>query len=211
MRRFLVVALVVGLLAGSLAGSVEAKKKKKKKPVPVEMTLWFNAEGGCAEALTLRLTEATEGSNCGRNPFYGVGWDVGEQTGQVTPYTFYAVEGLPFILDGTKPIVATVQVSAFASGPVSSGAGESRLVGKLTGETSGETVELGTAETTYLVTPAQGVYEVVLEFEPATDFDKATFTQFDISLEQRGTSVSHGHYRTVDPASKIAVPTLEKK
>lgn len=209
MRRLLVIALLVGLVAGSLATPVAAKKKKKKKPVPVEMTLWFNAEGGCGEATTLRLTEATEGSNCGNNPWYGVAWDVGESNGLATPYTFYAVEGLPFVLDGTKPIVATVQVSAYVSSPVGSGVGEARLVGTLTGETGGDTVELGTAETTYMVTPAQGIYEVVLEFEPAADFDKATFTQFDITLVQNGNSVSHGHYRTVDPASKIAVPTLE--
>lgn len=208
MRRFLVVALAIGLVGGSLVGPVEAKKKKKK-PVPVEMIYWLHADGGCGEATTLMLTEATEGSNCGNNPWYGVGWEVGTSAGLVTPYNFYAVEGLPFVLDGTKPIVATMQVSAYVSSPVGSGVGEATLVGILSGETGGETVDLGTAETTYTVTPAQGVYEVVLEFEPTSDFDKMSFTQFDITLEQRGNSVSHGHYRTVDPASKIAVPTLK--
>lgn len=216
MRRALVVALVLGLLAGSLAAPVEAAKKKKKKkkppvaaqPVPVEMVLWFNAQEGCAGPLTLGLTEATEGSNCGRNPFYGAAWGAGEAAGLATPYVFTAVEGLPFVLDGSKPIVATMQVSAYVSDVVSSGVGQTTLVGTLTGTTGGEAVELGTAEATYLVTPAQGIYEVPLEFD-VKDFDKKTFTAFEIALEQRGTSVSHGHYRTLNPASKIAVPTLK--
>lgn len=201
-------ALVLGAIVMPATDAAAKKKKKKKEPVPVEMVLWFNAQEGCGGPLTLRLTEATEGSNCGRNPFYGAGWGAGEAAGLATPYVFTAAEGLPFVLDGSKPIVATIQVSSYVSAPVGSGVGQTTLVGTLTGSTGGETVELGTVEATYMVTPAQGVYEVPLEFD-VKDFDKKTFTSFEIGLEQRGTSVAHGHYRTVNPASKIAVPTLQ--
>ena len=211
MRKFAVMLLVAGLVAGSVAAPAVAKRKKKKakKPVPVEMLLWFQAPEGCTGPLLLMLAEATEGSNCGRNPFYGAGWEIGEAAGQVEPYVFSAGEGLPFTLDGTKPIIATVQVSSYVGGAAGSGVGETRLVATLSGETDGEMVEIGAADVTYLVTPAQSIYEVVVEFEPAKDFDKKVFASFDIALEQRGASVSHGHYRTVDPASKIAIPTLQ--
>lgn len=210
MRKMLVVALVVGLLGGSLIGPVEAKKKKKLAPAPV--TFWFaNDSGACTDdaAFVLKLTESTEGSNCG-NLGYGAPYPVANAAGLSTPYAYNAIEGLPFILDATQKITGTVQVSSrsIAEGvPVFLGAGQATTVGTLTGTTDGESVELGAFESTYAVTPAQGVYEVKFEIEPPADLDKAQFTGLGISLHTEGPVVNHGYYRVANPASNFTVPT----
>lgn len=212
MRRFLVLVLVVGLLGGSLATSVQAKKKRKK-PAQVEVTYWFaNTSGGCAaEAYTLVLTEATEGSNCG-SLLAGLPWAVAETAGVASPITYYAAEGVPFVLDATNKITGTIQVSSrsvAAGAPLFLGAGQATTIGVVTATTDGEAKELGMFESTYTVTPAQGVYEVEFEIEPPAELDKAEFTSLEIALHTEGSSVNHGYYRTVDPASSINVPTLQ--
>lgn len=213
MRKMLVVALVVGLLGGSLVGPVEAKKKKKKLAA-VPVTFWFaNESGGCADdsAFVLQLTEATEGSNCG-NLTYGATYGPASDAGVANPYTYNAVEGLPFILDATQKITGTIQVSSrsVAAGvPAFLGAGQATTIGTVTGTTGGESKELGTFESTYTVTPAQGVYEVKFEIEAPTEFDKAEFTGLGISLHTEGPVVNHGYYRVHSPASSFTVPTWQ--
>lgn len=211
MRRFLVVALVMGLLGGSMIGPVEAKKKKKKA-APVAVTYWFhNESGACTDdaAFVMRLTEATEGSNCG-NLGYGAPWPVTSAAGVSTPYTYYAIEGVPFVLDASQKIIGKIQVSSrsVAAGvPVYLGAGQATTVGVLSGGTADGAQELGSFESTYAVTPAGGVYEVAFEIEPPKELDKAVFDSLQISLHTEGPVVNHGYYRTVDPASSITVPT----
>lgn len=210
MRKFLAVALAVGLLGGSLVGPVEAAKKKKKL-VATPVTFWFaNDSGACTDdaAFVLKLTESTEGSNCG-NRFHGALWDVAVAAGS-TPYTYNAIEGVPFILDATQKISGTIQVSSqsIAAGvPVYLGAGQATTIGAINGTTGDESKELGTFESTYQVTPAQGVYEVKFEIEPPAELDKAQFTGLSISLHTEGMSVNHGYYRVADPASNFTVPT----
>lgn len=213
MRRFLVVALVVGLLGGALVGPVEAKKKKKKKKkaAPVEVTYWFsNTSGGCAaEAYNLVLTEPTEGTNCG-SLFAGLAWGPASSAGQASPIVYYAVEGVPFLLDASKKITGAIQVSSRSvQGAVFLGAGQATTVGTVSGTTGGDAKELGTFESTYSVTPTQGVYEVKFEIEPPKEFNKTEFTSLEIGLHTEGTSVNHGFYRTANPASSIIVPTLK--
>lgn len=211
MKKLIAVVMVLGLI-GSFAAPVSAAKKKKKKPVATPVTFFFhNDSGACTDdaAFVMKLTEATEGSNCG-NLLYGAGYEAGNAAGLSDPYTYYAVEGVPFVLDATQKIVATVQVSSrsVAAGvPAYLGAGQTTLVASISGQSGDETKELGAAKSTYAVTPAQGVYEVVLEFQPPAELDKATFTSLSIDLHQTGQSVNHGFYRTVNPASKILVPT----
>lgn len=214
MRRTLIVALTLGLLAGSIAAPVEAAKKKKKKPpvvapVATPVTLWFrNDTGGCApEAYLLMLTEATEGANCG-NRLYGAPYGVASGAGLITPITYNASEGIPFVLDATQKITATIYVSPSASAnPVGSGIGQATLVATIAGQAGGEAKELGTVEQDYLVTPAQATYEVKLEFTPPADVDKLQFTSFSITLHNEGLSLTHGHYRTANPASFLTIPT----
>lgn len=209
MRKTLVATIVLGLIAGSLAAPATAKKKKPKTPAPVAtpMTLWFHATE-CADGnYLLMLKEATEGRNCG-SAFYGAPYPVASAAGQSAPRTFNAGEGVPFVLDASQKIVATVQVSAYASAQGGgSGVGQTTLVGTFAGQVGGETKELGTVEQTYMVTPAQGVYEVKLELQPPAEFDKAQFTSFSLTLHNKGTSLAHGFYRTTNPASFVVIPT----
>lgn len=216
MRKMLVVALVVGLLGGSLVGPVEAAKKKKKQPPPaaVPVTFWFaNDSGACTDdaAFVLKLTESTEGSNCG-NLAYGATYGPASDAGVANPFTYNAVEGLPFILDASQKITGTIQVSSrgVAAGvPVFLGAGQATTVGTVIGTTGDESKELGAFESTYTVTPAQGVYEVTFEIEPPAELDKAEFTGLGISLHTEGPVVNHGYYRVHSPASSLTVPTWQ--
>lgn len=213
MKKLIAVVMVLGLV-GSFAAPVSAAKKKKKKAVATPVTYFFhNDSGACTDdaAFVMKITEATEGSNCG-NLLFGAGYEAGNGAGVANPFTYRAVEGIPFVLDATQKIVATVQVSSRSSAPgvpVFLGAGQTTLNASIAGQSGGETKELGTAKSTYTVTPAQGVYEVVLEFQPPAELDKATFTSLEISLHNTGQSVNHGYYRTVNPASKVLVPTLK--
>lgn len=211
MRKMLVVALVIGLLGGSLIGPVEAKKKKKKS-APVPVTFWFaNDSGACTDdsAFVLKLTESTEGSNCG-NLGFGAPYAVANAAGLSNPFSYNAIEGLPFVLDASQKITGTIQVSSrgvVAEAPVFLGAGQATTIGTVTGTTGGESVELGAFESTYTVTPAQGVYEVKFEIEPPAEFDKAQFTGLGISLHTEGLVVNHGYYRVHSPASSFTIPT----
>lgn len=211
MRKFLLVALVLGLIAGNM-GAPAIAKKKKKKAAPASVTFWLSHESDdCADdaARVLKITESTEGSNCG-NLGYGAPYPATNGAGLSTPMTFYTVEGVPFVLDASKPITGTIQVSSrgvAAGAPVFLGAGQATTKGVLAGTANGDSVELGAFESTYAVTPAAGVYEVKFEVQPAKDLDKATFSSLEISLHTEGAVVNHGYFRTVDPASSFTVPT----
>ncbi|MFN2587738.1 MAG: hypothetical protein ABR613_06455 [Actinomycetota bacterium] len=208
MRRTLIAALVLGLVAGALTAPATAKKKKRPKaPVATPMTLWFHAAECSDAAYLLMLTEAAEGRNCG-SAFYGAPYPVASAAGQSAPRTFNAAEGLPFTLDASQKIVATVYVSPYVSGQgAGSGVGQTTLIATFAGTTGGETKELGTVEQSYTVTPAQAVYEVKVELEPPAELDKAQFTGFSITLHNEGTSLTHGFYRMTNPASSIVIPT----
>ena len=215
MRRTLIVALMLGLLAGSIAAPVEAAKKKKKKPaepVATPVTLFFsNTSGGCTDdAYLMVLTEAAEGSNCG-TALSGPGNELLFRAGQDPDAIVYnASEGIPFILDATQKITGKIQVashSGAAQNPGALGAGPTTLVAELSGSSDGASKVLGTIEVPYVVTPAQKVVEVLVEFQPPPELDKAEFTTLSISLYNRGVAALHGFYRAVAPASTLTIPT----
>ena len=214
MRKFLLIALVMGLIAGNMGAPAVAAKKKKKKAAPVAVTFWLAHESDdCADdaARVLKLTEATEGSNCG-NLGYGAPYPVTNGAALSLPMTFMTVEGVPLVLDASQPITGTIMVSSrsVAAGvPAFLGAGQATTKGVLTGTTSEGAQELGTFESTYAVTPAAGVYEVAFEIQPPAELDKVTFTSLDISLHTEGAVVNHGYFRTLDPASSFTVPTWQ--
>lgn len=212
MRKMVLVALVLGLIAGNMGAPAVAKKKKKA--VPVAVTYWFAHESDdCANdsARVLQLTESAEGSNCG-NLGYGAPYPATNGAGLSLPMTFYAIEGVPFVLDATKPITGTIQVASKSIDPAVPawlGAGQATTAGVVTAIANGDATELGTFTSTYQVTPAGGTYEVKFEIQPDKALDKATITSLDISVHTEGAVVNHGYYRTVDPASSLTVPTLK--
>jgi hypothetical protein len=219
MRKMIVTALVLGLVAGSLSAPAIAKKKKPRKPpvvLPVQTPVNFYLHNDsdpvdCTEPanFTLMLTEAESGGNCG-NLLFGATYPVGEETGLASPFTYNAAEGLPFVLDGTQPIKATLYVSSGrgrAENPQPIGVGQTTVVAELLGSAGGAAKELGTAEATYQVIPGETTYEVKLEFPAIAELDKAVFDALSISLHQEGASMMHGYYRVADPASFITIPT----
>ena len=216
MRKFMIVSLVLGLLVGSLVAPATAGKKKKKKappaPIAVPLTLFFsNTSGGCTDdAYLMVLVEPAEGSNCG-TALSGPGNELLVSAGDVPDTIVYnATEGLPFVLDATQKITGKIQVMSYGSGDVPQvgfGVGQTTLVAALAGQSGGEQKDLGTMEVSYVVTPAQKIYEVAVEFQPAAELDKAQFTSLSISLYNQGPAPFHGWYRAVAPASSLTIPT----
>ncbi len=218
MKKVLVAALAVGLVGSSLVGPAAAAKKKKKPkppvaaPVATPVTMFFsNTSGGCADdAYLMVLTEPTEGSNCGTR-LSGLPNELLIQAGDIPDTIIYnASEGIPFVLDATKKLTGTIQVattSGVAENPVGLSAGPTTLVVEISGDVGGEIKPLGTAEVDYTVTPTQKIYPVEFEIELPAELDKAQLNTLSVSLYNRGLTVNHGFYRTVDPVSQVIVPT----
>lgn len=215
MRRVVALSVAVGLMAGILVGPVDAAKRKKpKKPgaVATPVNYWFHNHSTeanpCSDdaTFTLKLTEATEGGNCG-NGFYGASYEAANAAGVADPYTYNAIEGIPFVLDARRKITGSIWVTSRGTDPAFLGVGQATMIATISGEVDGETVELGTIEANYTVTPAQADYEIKIDLQPPADKDKAIFTALSISLHNEGPSVNHGYYRTHSPASFLMIPT----
>ena len=221
-KKLVVLGLVAGLIVGSLGVSAEAKKKKKKKPVPTPVNFYLQntPDGACgAEGTHFLSTAAGEDNGACGNHFYGAVGEVAHQTGDdqffADAYTFPATDGVPFVLDATKPLTATLTVKSASTvqglvniGP--HGAGQATLEALVTGTSNGESVELGNAEATYSVTPGANPEPVSLEITLDQAMNKVTFTTLELHLWNRGISVRHGYYGTGEQ-SFITVPTLKKK
>lgn len=221
-KKLVVVGLVAGLIVGSLGVSAEAKKKKKKKPVPTPVNFYLQRvpEGSCAEeaSFSLSVEPGEDNGACG-DLLFGAPTEIGHQAGDdqffTTPYRFPAADGVPFVLDATKPLTGTIAVysTTQAQGvpfPGPAGAGQTTLEVLVTGTSNGEAVEIGNAEVTYDVTPNSHPDPVSFEITLDETLNKATFTTLELTLWNRGTSVFHGHYGTGEQ-SFITVPTIKMK
>jgi hypothetical protein len=220
-RKLLVLGLVAGLVVGSLGAPVEAKKKKKKKlvPTPVSYYIQHIPEPVCSEETSywLSVTPGEDNGACG-NLGYGAFAEAAIQAGEgdflTAPYIFSARDGVPFVLDATKPLTGTITVKSATriqgQSVAPMGVGQATLEVLVTATSQGETVELGATTVEYLVTP--GSQPAPVEFEIALDegLNKASFTSLELSLRNRGATVQHGYYGSGNQ-SFVTVPTLAKK
>jgi hypothetical protein len=234
MRKLITLFLVLGLIAGLQLAPAEAKKKKKKAPVPVQVDQkFFLRSTGCTAADTnsdyLSVEDADEAVQC----FYtgaGIRNEVGGQTGTVgaagnnavsgrdvaTRY-WDATDGIPLVLDASKPITGSiwtdggrcvVSVSGQGCSPAGISAGEMifdvTFVG-LQGETE---VEIGTFTETYQVTPGT-VHELKLEIAIDPGLNGASFDSLELRTWMHGKSAGHGVINTNgDTSSFISIPAL---
>jgi hypothetical protein len=219
-RKLLVVGLVAGLVVGSLGTSVEAKKKKKKLvPTPVSYFIQRVPAGSCADEASyfLSVTPGADNGACG-NLGFGVIAEVTSQIGEddlVSPaYVFAARDGVPFVLDATKPLTGKITVKSASAiqgqALVPHGVGQTTLQIAVTGTTNGTSTELGTATATYLVTPNSQPAPVEFTITLDAALNKASFTTLELHLRNRGASVQHGYYASGNQ-SFVTVPTLVKK
>ena len=219
-RKLVVVGLVAGLIVGSLGTSVEAKKKKKKfVPTPVSYFIQRVPNGACSDdaSFFLSVTPGADNGACG-NLGYGVIAEATSQIGEddlISPaYVFAAADGVPFVLDATKPLTGKITVksaSAIQGVPLAPhGVGQTTLQVAVTGTANGTATELGTATVTYQVTPGSQPPPVEFTITLDSALNKVSFTTLELRLRNRGASVQHGYYASGNQSS-ITVPTLVKK
>lgn len=218
MRKALTTGLVLALIVGAFMVPAEAAKKKKKKkapaPVAVDVTYYLRntADSGCAaESLQLLLEAGDAGGSCG-SALSGALNEALISTGDVPgSITYTAAEGIPFVLDASKPITGKIIVLSYrghSANPGGLSAGPTHFVMTLMGtNAAGEELALGTFESEYIVNPAQQAYEVEFEIETPAELDKTEVTSLVADLYNRGFAPLHGFYQV--NTSTIVVPTLQ--
>lgn len=209
MRKMIVIGLVAGLVAGSLGGATAQAKKKKPKPVNYvaqDVNYYLRAADCSADVYGLSIEDGAGDGTCGGGDNGAVN-EVYAATGD--PYVeqqWVAADGLPLMLDASKALKGTFYVTSWAG--VS--AGPATLDVRVTATVAGEQVELGTASADYLVTPAQGTYEVVVEIKMPAELDKAQIEGLTLGTVSRGYAPLQGYYEMEDPASFLTVPAFVK-
>lgn len=240
MRKTLIMLVVGGLVVGGLGAPATAKKKKKPKAALVQVDQkFFLRSVGCSQPDVnfdyLSLTDADEEIQC----FYtgsGIRNTIGEQTGDAcvedpngvnrcavasretaTRY-FDAVDGIPIVLDTTKPITGSIwteggtcPVGGVPCSPAGIGIGETTFDVSLVGKIGEEEITIGELSETYQVQPGT-VHEVKLNMKIDPALAGKVFDTIDLRTWQGGVAVGHGVILTNgDTSSFISVPSLVKK
>lgn len=227
MKRSIVAALALSLVAAGLLSPASAAKKKKPKPPVVAPAVqqdvtYFLHRTSCGEdtdKTTLSIVDGPdEGDDCGSLES-GLLTELFLETGQDPPpipavadlgpdrTTFTSEDGVPFVLDATKPIKGSIALGSFCCGAAGISAGRATLQAVLTGTVNGETKTIGEASTDYVVTPAEATSIVEFEIKPDAALDKLSFTTLELQLTNRGVSYLNGFYSYDDPSSQIVVGT----
>lgn len=229
MKKSIVAALALSLVAAGLLSPASAAKKKKKPKPPVvgpapvqEDVTYFLRRTSCGEdtdKTTLSITDGPdEGDDCGSLES-GLLTELFLETGQDPPAipmvadlgpdqtTFTGEDGIPFVLDATKPVRGSIALGSFCCGGPGISAGQATLHAVLTGTVNGEAKTIGEASTTYVVSPATEPTIVEFEIKPDAALDKLSFTTLELQLTNRGVSYLNGFYSYDDPSSQIIVGT----
>ncbi|HJR45767.1 MAG TPA: hypothetical protein VJ927_09200 [Actinomycetota bacterium] len=195
MRKWITLVLVLGLVAGLNVAPVEAKKRKKKVALEsVDSTLFMRMEECGAGFLS---TSDAEDVDCGAET---------AMLGVELPYA--AADGIPFVLDATRPITGTITMRNFNQ---AAGAGNIDLQLIVAGSSGGEDVEIGVFETTYLSLPAMAE-TIEYEIQPAEDLDKKAFDTLTFTVVCGGVIIGVSCVVEHDePPSQIVVPTWAPK
>lgn len=205
LNKLVALGLVAGLVVGGVtAADAKKKKRKKKKPALVAVDQayflrWDGTEDECGDNYLSIVDGEDLGNGCEftQQPIQEV------HAAMDAPLTrdWGAVDGLPFKLDATKPIVGEINIFELFSV-------NGKLDVVLTGTTGEETVELGTASVDVENTPLD-VAVVKFEITPGKELNKKKFTSFNMNLTQRGVALSY--METEDPPSTVTIPTLVRK
>ncbi len=120
-------------------------------------------------------------------------------------HDYSATDGVPFVLDASKPITGVFQVNGWAH-PLH--AGNSVLDVKVSGMAGrSETLVEETLEST--VTPAGGnVFEISVR--PGKKLHGKKFTSLTVSVVIRGVAVGHHYIDLEDNPAHLVIPTLRK-
>ena len=176
-RRALIPILVVAI-AGSIAGPVEAKKK----PRPKAVTYFLNWAGDCAGGGYLSLKSVpNEGTSCAL--FFNT---------QSESLSFPATEGLPLLLDATKPITLDFDLTNVVQATA-----EYEAV--LTSSIKGDRETIATATQT-VTAQALGSTAVHFDLEPDAALNRARMNDLNLTINLK----SGVSYSTLDVQSGTA-------
>lgn len=192
------------LVGGALAAPAGAKRKPKRAPAAQTHYLVNANETGCArDGMVLRLSPtndnaaqcvsasngagnevytAATGEPCRPNPTSPSGRDCGIET-------FTADEGLPLVLDTTRPVTGSIFVSPpdLGGGTPRVSVGPSKLHFEIHATIGGEEDVIGTfTSPEYLVTPTDKATEIPFEIALDPALDKATVTELSLDLWTTG-------------------------
>lgn len=223
-RKLVAAALALGVVVGSL-GVAEAARKKPKKPkkpkppvaAPVQVDQKFfmrrdACEGAGADSTDNARLSLEDGPDEGGNT---CGWldsgvlnEVYSTSGAETPVAdvWPVADGLPLVLDATKPVAGTINVRSSWAGPVGIAAGQVEMIIDITGVSGGEDVVVGSATVSYEVTPAAILYEVPFEIKPGAELDKKSFESLVMTTTIMGPNAGHGLYELDEPPSTVTIP-----
>jgi hypothetical protein len=201
-KKLLALGLMAGLVVGSLGVAEAAKRRKIVKFIPTEQSFFLRWDGTadtCGEAY-LSIEDGEDLGN-GCEAVAQPAQEVLIATEQGITRDWPARDGVPFLLNATKPITGTINIFQ----AVSVG-GSLEIV--LSGTTGGELVEIGTATADVPTTPMD-ITPVEFEVTPAAELNKKKFTSFNLNTTQRGVAVSY--IEMEDPTSSLVLPTYKKK
>ena len=223
MKRIVAIALVGGLIGGlAYAPAVAKKKPKPKVKIVAEDVKYFMHRNSCGtsddidDVWSLSTADGPDAATGCGSAYSGIPNEaaITADGAPLSSYVWVATDGVPFTLNATKDITGeiTLHSSGIADGaPMSGGAGQTTLEVTLTGTAGGEAKTLGTAESTYQVTPDKSTYTSQLTMTPAADLNKLSFTSLELTTTVRGASINHGYFELDNPASFFSIPTLVKK
>ena len=201
-KKLLALALMAGLVAGSLGSAEAAKRRKIVKWIPQEKAFFLRWDG-TADTCGEPYLSIEDGEDLG-NGCEAIAQPAQElliATDQGITRDWPARDGVPFILNATKPITGTINIFQ----AVSAG-GSLEIV--LSGTTGGELVEIGTADVEVPTSPME-VTPIEFEITPAAELNKKNFSSLNLNTTQRGVAVSY--IELEDPTSSFVIPTFKKK
>jgi hypothetical protein len=208
--------------AGLVAGALIASPVPAGAQDPAESgTKLFLRSTGCPSGEdnvdSLSLEDADEATQCWYTAA-GARNDIGDAAGtsprEAATRYWDAVDGVPVVLDATKPITGQIWTSggacAVGGAPCSpAGLGLGEMIFEITfhGTSGGKELELGTFVDTYEVAPGTvHMVEVQAEIDPS--LDGAQLDTLEMRTWQHGASAGHGVINTNgDTSSFISIPT----
>ena len=211
MRRSIRFAVAVAVVVGAVAGPAAAARRSGQ---PSTTTFFLRAsDPGCQTGFGLSIEDGDDATNCG---FIDGG--APQEVTQVvlnertTERTWSAYDGLPLKVDASRPLTTDITLKSFQPvSPAAIGVGQAVFELTFTGFSSGERVELGTGEATYVVTPGTFEYKINLELDVPDELQGKVINSLEMTTVVRGAVALHGAFSVDDPSSTISLPTLSRR
>lgn len=232
MKKTMVVALAGALVVSGLLVPAQAKKTKKKPPpAPVQVDQkFFLSSTGCSTAGGnfdyLSIADADAETECWytgsgiRNEIGGTTGTVGAQGSNVVTSregaTRYwdTVDGVPLVLDASKPITGSIWTSggrcviASPCAPTGIGVGNVTMDVAVVGMIAGEEKVIGEFAETYPVQPGT-VHEIKIDLKIDPALNGVQFETLELRTWMHGHAAGHGVINTNgDTSSFISFPAL---